>query len=146
MPPDTVSPFSLTCWTRMPSSSAAASAASTGRTGAACRHRPAPTSGPTRRAMSRCSAPASGPTPPRSVPRLQQLVPGGEEPATAFTVAANVATGAQRWAELIPPTSGTDTFGVSGAVSPNGGTVYAVVDEFTAGSPVADFTTIAFRA
>jgi PQQ-like domain len=73
------------------------------------------------------------------------VVPGGEEPATAFTVAAKVATGAQSWVEVIPPTSGTDTFGVSGAVSPDGGTVYVLVAEFTAGSSVADFTTIAFR-
>jgi hypothetical protein len=47
---------------------------------------------------------------------------------------------------VTPPTSGMDTFGVSGAVSPAGGTVYVLADEFTAGSPVAHFTTIAFRA
>jgi WD40 repeat protein len=74
------------------------------------------------------------------------VVPGGEEPATAFTVAAKVATGAQSWAELTPPTSGADTFALSGAVSPDGGTVYVLVGgEFTAGSSAANFTTIAFR-
>ena len=70
---------------------------------------------------------------------------GGEEPSDALTVAAKVLTGAQRWAKVITPSSGnTNAIGISVAVSPDSGSVYSVVQNFTT-SPT-DFSTIAFRA
>ncbi len=71
------------------------------------------------------------------------VVPGGEQPGEAVTVAARIATGAQSWATVVPPAANTDA-GISVAVLPENGTVYAVVENYTATAP-HDFTTVAFR-
>jgi len=72
------------------------------------------------------------------------VVPGGEEPAQGLTVAATIATGTQRWSKVVT-TDTPNQAGRSVAVSPDGGTVYAVVEDFSATAP-QDFTTVAFKA
>jgi hypothetical protein len=70
---------------------------------------------------------------------------GGEEPSDVLTVAANVSTGAQRWAKEIAPTIANGTAaGLSVAVNPDSGAVYNLVQEFTT-RPV-DFITFALQA
>jgi len=68
---------------------------------------------------------------------------GGEEPADALTVAAKIATGAVSWSNVVTPTS-HDAIGRSVAVSPDSGTVYIVLQNFT--TVAKDFATVAFKA
>jgi PQQ-like domain len=72
------------------------------------------------------------------------VIPGGEEPSQDLTVAANLATGAQRWSQAVT-TGLPDEAGLSVAVNPHGGAVYVGVEDFTATSPHG-FTAVAFRA
>ena len=72
------------------------------------------------------------------------VIPGGEEPSQSLTVAAKVATGAQSWSQVIA-TDLPDQVGGPVAVSPDGGTVYIGVEDFTA-TASHDFTIAALRA
>jgi outer membrane protein assembly factor BamB len=58
---------------------------------------------------------------------------GGGKGTLGFTVAADAATGAERWGRLAFGhfTEGHDAVGISVAVSPDGGTVYAELNDFT---------------
>src|SRR5262249_12076254 len=64
---------------------------------------------------------------------------GGGKDTLGFTAAASAATGTQQWGRLNfgHNTEGRDAVGESVAVSPDGGTVYVALD---------DFTTIAYGA
>jgi WD40 repeat protein len=75
---------------------------------------------------------------------IRFVVPGGEEPGQGLTIAAKVATGAESWAKVIT-TDTPNQEGRSVAVSPDGSTVYVVIEDFSATAP-QDFTTVAFRA
>jgi DNA-binding beta-propeller fold protein YncE len=66
-------------------------------------------------------------------------VPGA--PAQALTVAANIATGSLTWSQM----TGAVEVGRSVAVSPEGGTVYVLLEYFFGSTP-KDFIITAFRA
>jgi DNA-binding beta-propeller fold protein YncE len=66
-------------------------------------------------------------------------VPGA--PAQALTIAANIATGARTWSQVTE----AEEFGRSVAVSPDGSTVYVVLEYFF-GTTAQDFIITAFRA
>jgi hypothetical protein len=72
------------------------------------------------------------------------VLAGGEEPSVALTVAAKVATGAQSWSKVVT-TDSPDQAGRSVAASPDGRTVYILLEDFSTTAP-EDFTTVAFRA
>jgi hypothetical protein len=72
------------------------------------------------------------------------VIPGGEEPSQGLTVAATIATGVQSWWRVVT-TDLPNQAGGPVAVSPDGGTVYIGLEDFTA-TAAHDFTTVALRA